>query len=102
MSTIIPPKMAIQTIQVRGGTLNSPRLEFLSSSLLNLLSSGILTASLTVAQSYHAQPKAAMSQLNPLPPPLQAVFGRGCKLKPFRNPQTLYPENLATPIYSYG
>ena len=40
---MIPPKMAIQMTQVRGGTLNSPGLrEFLSSSLY-LFSSDIVT-----------------------------------------------------------
>src|SRR5882724_12490895 len=42
INRMMPPKMAIQTIQVRGGTRNSPPfLGFLSSSF-DLLSSGIL------------------------------------------------------------
>src|SRR5438046_5339607 len=42
INMMMPPKMAIQTIQVRGGTRNSPPfLGFLSSSF-DLLSSGIL------------------------------------------------------------
>src|SRR5437588_3360636 len=94
ISRIIPPKIAIQTIQVRGGTLNSPPfLEFLSSSLY-LLSSDILRNPIAPKLSI-ITPRPQPLALNPLPRPKQAANGPVCKLKLFRNSQSLDPEQLA-------
>ena len=60
----MPPKIAIQTTHVRGGTLNSPPfLEFLSSPL-DLLSSGILNR---LRQAYHDQQAAATGPIKAAP-----------------------------------
>src|SRR5258708_36455937 len=81
---MMPPKIAIQAIQVRGGTLNSPFLEFFSSSLF-LLSSAILYL---VAPKLPSIPQCRNRlnnyELSPLPRPMQAANGFFCKLKSFR------------------
>src|SRR6266478_666763 len=91
---MMPPKMAIQTIQVRGGTLNSPPfLGFFSSSLC-LLSSDIMYP---VAAKLPSSPHSRnLHELKPSPHPMQAAIGGFSKLKPFRNPQALYPKRFAS------
>src|SRR5438094_9219755 len=107
ISRMMPPKMAIQTIQVRGGTLNSPPFLGLFSSSLDLLSSGIFYFSWTKLTWSHLGRNARFKprprwmagyvplhhgDLQPFPLPMQAVFCRPGKLELFRNPMSFDPE----------
>src|SRR5258705_5296852 len=89
INRMIPPKIAIHTIQVRGGTRNSPHFLGAFSSSLCLFSSGIFCngcanlACLALGRN---------AQLNPLPTPLQATNRRWCKLESFRNPHSFHPK----------
>src|SRR5215510_5572722 len=90
---MMPPKMAIQTIHVRGGTRNSPPLFGCFSSSLNLLSSAML-------QKFgRAKPNTAgtvpqPADLNPFPSPLQAARRLRRELKALGNSHPFQPKHF--------
>src|SRR5437660_5645046 len=75
ISRMIPPKMAIHTIQVRGGTRNSPPFFGFLSSSFDLFSSGIL---FTIGPSYHEQPIEATLELWASVTPASGDWHRKC------------------------
>src|SRR5436190_1245960 len=94
INRMIPPKIAIHTTHVRGGTLNSPPfLAFLSSSLF-LLSSDMLKK--TGCASVTSLGGSRNDELIPSPAPLQETFCLRIQPKSFRNPQFLHPKDLSS------